>query len=163
MWQHVKLSVQIRPWDTLACCWDVKQPTNKQTPLLSGWTPYPPSHWASQGWVKGITVSEMTKQYRHSTAQWVLPVQTLCGVWEHTTENWCNNVLATSLMGVILLHNQIMLTYWLPTKPLSQSGLGEGDHSIWDDQTVQTFHSSVGPTSSNTLWSQEAHNWELMQ
>ena len=22
---------QIRPWDTLACCWDVKQPTNKQT------------------------------------------------------------------------------------------------------------------------------------
>ena len=23
--------VQIRPWDTLACCWDVKQPTNKQT------------------------------------------------------------------------------------------------------------------------------------
>ena len=20
--------VQIRPWDTLACCWDVKQPTN---------------------------------------------------------------------------------------------------------------------------------------
>ena len=23
--------VQIRPWDTLACCWDVKQPTNKPT------------------------------------------------------------------------------------------------------------------------------------
>ena len=31
MWQHVKLFEQIRPWDTLACCWDVKQPTNKQT------------------------------------------------------------------------------------------------------------------------------------
>ena len=30
VWQHVKLSVQIRPWDTLACCWDKKQPTNKQ-------------------------------------------------------------------------------------------------------------------------------------
>ena len=29
VWQHVKLSVQIRPWDTLACCWDDKQPTNK--------------------------------------------------------------------------------------------------------------------------------------
>ena len=26
--QHIKLSEQIRPWDTLACCWDVKQPTN---------------------------------------------------------------------------------------------------------------------------------------
>ena len=31
MWQHVKLSVQIRPLDTLACYWDVKQPTNKPT------------------------------------------------------------------------------------------------------------------------------------
>ena len=30
VWQHVKLSEQIRPWDTLACCWDVKQPTNNQ-------------------------------------------------------------------------------------------------------------------------------------
>ena len=35
VWQHVKLSEQIRPWDTLACCWDVKQPTNKQTNLTS--------------------------------------------------------------------------------------------------------------------------------
>ena len=33
VWQHVKLSEQIRPWDTLACCWDVKQTTNKQTSL----------------------------------------------------------------------------------------------------------------------------------
>ena len=31
VWQYVKLSEQICPWDTLACCWDVKQPTNKQT------------------------------------------------------------------------------------------------------------------------------------
>ena len=23
--------MQIRPWDTLACCWDIKQPTKKQT------------------------------------------------------------------------------------------------------------------------------------
>ena len=28
--QHVKLSEQMRPWDTLACCWDVKQPTNNK-------------------------------------------------------------------------------------------------------------------------------------
>ena len=33
--QHVKLSEQIRPWDTLACCWDVKQPTNKLLPLAT--------------------------------------------------------------------------------------------------------------------------------
>ena len=31
VWQHVNLSEQIRPRDALACCWDVKQPTNKQT------------------------------------------------------------------------------------------------------------------------------------
>ena len=31
VWQLLKLSEQIRPRDTLACCWDVKQPTNKQT------------------------------------------------------------------------------------------------------------------------------------
>ena len=30
-WQHVKLSEQICPWDTLACCWDIKEPTKKQT------------------------------------------------------------------------------------------------------------------------------------
>ena len=27
----IKASASRRPWDTLACCWDVKQPTNKQT------------------------------------------------------------------------------------------------------------------------------------
>ena len=32
-----KLSEQIRPWDTLACCWDVKQPTNK--PKGRMWSP----------------------------------------------------------------------------------------------------------------------------
>ena len=34
------MSEQIRPWDTLACCWDVKQPTNKQS---LGLLPLPPS------------------------------------------------------------------------------------------------------------------------
>ena len=29
-----KLSEEISPWDTLACCWDVKQPTNKQSFLV---------------------------------------------------------------------------------------------------------------------------------
>ena len=44
MWQHVKLSEQIRPWDTLACCWDVEQPTNKQPPPPPPQTP-PPAAW----------------------------------------------------------------------------------------------------------------------
>ena len=37
VWLHVELSEQIRPWDTLTCCWDVKHPTNKQTPHTFGW------------------------------------------------------------------------------------------------------------------------------
>ena len=37
MWQHAKLSEQIRPWNTLACCWYVKQPTSKQTSQPSLW------------------------------------------------------------------------------------------------------------------------------
>ena len=35
VWQHVKLSQQIHPWDTLACCWDVKQQTNKSPCIRS--------------------------------------------------------------------------------------------------------------------------------
>ena len=35
VWQHVKLFEQIRPWDTLACCWEVKQPTNKHSSLAA--------------------------------------------------------------------------------------------------------------------------------
>ena len=39
VWQHVKLPEQIRPWDTLACCWDIKQPTNNNicVPQLDLW------------------------------------------------------------------------------------------------------------------------------
>ena len=29
--QHVQLSEQICPWDILASCWDIEQPTNKKT------------------------------------------------------------------------------------------------------------------------------------
>ena len=45
VWQHVKLSSEIRPRDTLACCWDVKQPTNKynksllREDFISPWVP----------------------------------------------------------------------------------------------------------------------------
>ena len=44
VWQHVKLSEQFRPWDTLACCWDIKQPTNKLIKTVCFATsPSPPS------------------------------------------------------------------------------------------------------------------------
>ena len=35
MWQHLHLCEQIRPRDTLACCWDVKQLTSKPTLFTS--------------------------------------------------------------------------------------------------------------------------------
>ena len=42
VWQDVKLSERIRPWDKFACCWDVKQPTNIQTmcPIPHHTTPH---------------------------------------------------------------------------------------------------------------------------
>ena len=35
MWQHAELSEQIRPSDTLACRWDVKQPTKQKPTTLT--------------------------------------------------------------------------------------------------------------------------------
>ena len=34
MWQRVHLSEQIRPLDTLPCCWEVKQPNNNSPCLI---------------------------------------------------------------------------------------------------------------------------------
>ena len=34
MWHHVKLSEQIRPWDILACCWELSNQPKKQRSLL---------------------------------------------------------------------------------------------------------------------------------
>ena len=57
MWQHVNLSEQIGPWDTLTCCWDVKQPTNSEqfpqscpqnstsVAMLIWWTQILPDPW----------------------------------------------------------------------------------------------------------------------
>ena len=41
VWQYVQLSEQIRPWDTLACYWDVKQPTNKTQTVSCRYTRTP--------------------------------------------------------------------------------------------------------------------------
>ena len=34
VWQYVQLAEQIRPGDTLTCCWDVKRPTNQPSQLV---------------------------------------------------------------------------------------------------------------------------------
>ena len=43
VWQHVNLSEQIRPWDTLACCWDVKQPIHNKHLSFALWSLSPTS------------------------------------------------------------------------------------------------------------------------
>ena len=43
VWQHINLSKQIHPWDTLECCWDVKQPTNKLVGIVTKLHPHSPS------------------------------------------------------------------------------------------------------------------------
>ena len=76
LWQHVKLSEQIRPWYTLACCWDVKQPTKKQTPQtnskdsvtftmhMMGWGGNV-LYTASTNWVTVDTYSDSLSSWRN--------------------------------------------------------------------------------------------------
>ena len=79
VWQHVQLSAQIHPWDTLACCWDdSNQPTNKS--LYIGIQRHSPMSPCFPGYETGACIMEaddsqvttvFTVQssfhYRHST------------------------------------------------------------------------------------------------
>ena len=84
---------QIRPWDTLACCWDVKQPTSKQlyfclelhcyyswyevhqsglladTRLGQKEGSAAPSHWVSSVVVVGWLLACLTSQQHVSVSQ----------------------------------------------------------------------------------------------
>ena len=55
VWQHIKLSEQMRPWDTLACCCGVKQATTSSYTL---YTAFSGLHlgWGSQGQQKAKPV-----------------------------------------------------------------------------------------------------------
>ena len=58
VWQHVRLSEQIRPWDVLACWWDVKHPNNKQTCVLvtgNSVSCFCPPCWPAE-WVTDVLV-----------------------------------------------------------------------------------------------------------
>ena len=86
VWQHIQLSEQIRPWDTLACCCDVKQATN----------PTPLSPWGffsveSYQWHKIDTLYSSgyhTRRYRVS-----LGCPGVCILWWMKSQAWT----ATSL------------------------------------------------------------------
>ena len=43
VWQHIQLPEQICLWDTLACCWDMKQPTKANPLPRHPPSPIPPS------------------------------------------------------------------------------------------------------------------------
>ena len=75
MWQHVQLSELIHPWDTLACCWDVKQQTNNEYRMrvlllllciLSIWGKVPCicSHWSIN-----FEVTDITRPGKKSTVK----------------------------------------------------------------------------------------------
>ena len=74
MWQHVKLSEQIRPWDTLACCWDVKQPTNKQ------------AHRQQNKHIGNKTKQNKNKDVTHDTRKAV--TVTVSHTWPLTSTAW---------------------------------------------------------------------------
>ena len=68
VWQHIKLYKQIRPWDTLACCWDTKQPTNNNNHL----TP-----------LNGSVIRHLSWQWRHRDQSSLSPVKSY-----HWLKNW---------------------------------------------------------------------------
>ena len=50
VWQHAKLSEQIRHWDTLACCWDGKQPTKQLFKVAVHDTHLCKNNWCCTPW-----------------------------------------------------------------------------------------------------------------
>ena len=69
MWQHVHLSEQIRPWDTLACCWDVKQASNQQLSRPTGSAHQRQTTWLTVELYSAIKASDAAVQWRHDE-QW---------------------------------------------------------------------------------------------
>ena len=82
MWQHVNLLEQIHPWDTLACCWDVKQPTNKL-----------PLHWGRT--CRSTLLSHTVTVYWHQVNQsqcWHYNARRLAGqpLEYQFLDHWCD-------------------------------------------------------------------------
>ena len=72
MWQHAQLSEQIRHWDTLASCWDVKQASNQPTIVTSSDTvtsPLWPSGKASASRAGMLFVWCLTSQQHACVSQ----------------------------------------------------------------------------------------------
>ena len=59
VWQHVNLSKQIGPWDTLACCWNGRKPTNQQHRKQMGLY-----HWKTRRWITHVFLCQ--KALKHS-------------------------------------------------------------------------------------------------
>ena len=76
VWQHIQLSEQICFWDTPACCWEVKQPTNNNIPTLT--FPLLPMEIAKDGGSSNSIFSALyawwTKSKQISSLPWRLPM-----------------------------------------------------------------------------------------
>ena len=100
VWQHVKLSEQIRPWDTLACCWDVKQPTNKQSPPVDSRSE--PAWWCC--WL----TSSLAWPIRPYFLQWIFE---FTGSWSAVLHR-SSLVVFSGLRIHMILCRQLLIDFW---------------------------------------------------
>ena len=89
VWQHVQLSEQTRPLDTLACSWDAKQ-ASKQPTKIEGYRPDRLVGLVVQASASGVEAPEFESRLRRDffpgsshTSDFKIgtPVATLPGAW----------------------------------------------------------------------------------
>ena len=104
-WSHV--SMQIRPWDTLACCWDVKQPTNKQSHVSILWLADPMSVYCD-GWphVSILWLADPMSVY----CDWLTLCQYTVTGWPHVSILWLADPM--SIYCDCLTSQQYTVTGW---------------------------------------------------
>ena len=127
VWQHIKLSEQIRPW-ALACCWDVKQasnqPTNQPTkqptnrtspPCLFSYCPYTGAAEARNVLPHMYFQCAYTLDTGHISPLYCTAT-CLCSILSHYFHQlhvalvwFCCTKIWTRIIAGLLAHNDIML------------------------------------------------------
>ena len=110
VWLHVILSEQIRPWDTPACCWDVKQPPNKQV-HRSFWL-YPTNKYSA--------ASECPQKTSTLQLLNVPNKQVLCSFWmspknKYSAASECTQQTST-LQLLNVPNKQVLCSFWMSPK-----------------------------------------------
>ena len=126
MWQHVNLSEQIHPWDTLACCQDVRQPTNNKQ-QIEGSLP----EWciSSMLYSRGTPFWSETLEIR-PISMWSLHCPT-----------------ATGHGSVLVLHCMVSLTLWCVNRKTWRT---EEETTTWCGQCSSYTWATCAPRSQNS-------------